>query len=246
MLSISRDDGEGKDMEEKPQTNVDLKAYLEPVLSSAIKVIIDPVSFFKEMPRSGGYVEPAVFIAVMGVVAGVIQTLFGLLGFRSYGDSLGMVFFKIVLIPVFSVIFCFAGAAIFYAIWRALGSEHPYETSYRCAAYMTAISPLLSLLHVIPYLGTLAGIGWMTYLIVVASMEVHSVEMRKAWIVFGAIGAVLALGALSSEYSARQIMGSMHKLDKQMEDMKNMTPEEAGKKMGEFLKGLEEGAGKKK
>ena len=39
------------------------------ILDTIIKVVTNPVGFFKDMPKSGGFIEPLVFMVSMGVVA---------------------------------------------------------------------------------------------------------------------------------------------------------------------------------
>ncbi|MCD6352753.1 MAG: hypothetical protein J7M06_00880, partial [Proteobacteria bacterium] len=72
---------------------------------------------------------------------------------------------------------------------------------------------------------------------------VHNLNRKTAWMVFGIIFAIFSLLNISSQYAARKLTGDMKKfqkgLDKQIE---NMSPEDAGKAMGEFLKGLQKGA----
>jgi hypothetical protein len=71
----------------------------------------------------------------------------------------------IVIAPIATALFSFVSGAILYIIWKLMGSQEPFETAFRCGAYAAAISPLTTLLGVIPYLGSLLGLGWMTYLL---------------------------------------------------------------------------------
>jgi hypothetical protein len=63
--------------------------------------------------------------------------------------------------------------------------------------------------------------------------------------VFGIIGALMLLMNLSGEHAARNMASHMEEMGAQFEDFQNLPPEEAGKKMGEFLKGMEQGMGTK-
>jgi hypothetical protein len=62
--------------------------------------------------------------------------------------------------------------------------------------------------------------------------------------VFGIIAALLAFSSISSQIAARRTTNDLDQFQKSMKQTENMTSEEAGKKMGEFLKGMEKGAGK--
>jgi len=81
----------------------------------------------------------------------------------------------------------------------------------------------------------------MLYLMVVASTEVHKIEQKKALMVFGIICALLVITSTCSQYNARKVQKGMEEWS---EKMQNMTPEEAGKSLGEFMKGIEKGSGK--
>lgn len=215
--------------------NKSIEKQVTQILNNALKVITVPAQFFGQMPKTGGLVEPLIFMVVMGVVSGFLQALLGLVGF-GVGVSLMMALASVILVPIFIVIFGFVGAGIMYLIWRALGSQESYETAYRCTAYAGAIAPITTLLAIIPYLGTVLGFVWMLYLMVIASTQVHQIEPKKAWTAFGIFFACLALINTCSQHSARQ-------MEKQLERMDQMSPEETGEAMGKFLKGLQKGSG---
>ncbi len=105
------------------------------------EVVTAPAKFFKTMPKTGGFLEPLIFAVIMGFIAGIIQALINILGlsyaYVGFVESLGMIIF----VPIFAVIGSFIGAAIIYVIWKLIGSQENYETSYRCAAYLMALVP---------------------------------------------------------------------------------------------------------
>ena len=172
--------------EEKP---VSLSAMPE----QAIEVITSPAAFFRSMPRSGGYTDPIVFLVVMGVAAGLIQIVLGLIGLGAAGVTAmaasGLL--AIIVLPVFLIVGCFVAAAIGFVIWRFLGSEQSFETAFRCVAYSTAIAPLTALAGAIPYLGTVIHVAWAMWLAICASVEVHGIRFHTARLGCGVIGAVL-------------------------------------------------------
>jgi len=110
----------------------------------------------------------------------------------------------------------FIGAAIAFVVWKLMGSVENYETAYRCCAYASAISPVTTLLGIIPYLGSIIGILMGTYYIVMASVEVHRIPAKKAWTVFGIIAAVLILLSLSGQFAARKMAGDAERFKKEM------------------------------
>ena len=232
-------------MENKIFSEINIQEQIASAVTTAISVITNPIGFFRSMPQTGGLIEPLIFLALIGGVGGILQALLSIFGV-GHAASFSMALAFIIFVPIATAFFGFVSAAILYIIWKLLGSQEPFETAFRCGAYAAAISPLTTLLGIIPYLGPVLGLGWMTYLLVIASVEVYKIEAKKAWIVFGIIAALLALSSISSQMAARRITSQLDQFQKTVNQVDQMTPEEAGQKMGEFLKGLEKGAGKQK
>lgn len=204
---------------------------------TAIKVITSPQEFFTTMPKTGGFIEPLVFMAIMGVVGGLITAVASIIGLRaSAGIADGMA--ALILMPVFTIIFGFVGAAILFVIWKLMGSQEPYETAYRCAAYLSALSPITTVLGLVPYIGAAAGIALMVYYLVIASTEVHGIASQKAWLVFGIIGVIFSIMSINAEYAARNYSREGEKIRKQAEEMSDEMKKqaEAWKKAAEQMK----------
>lgn len=214
------------------QSKVDFSA----IPNQTIKVITNPVGFYRDMPKGGGFIEPLIFLVVMAAIAGVLTAVLSLVGFGMTG-MMFVGFAAIIIVPIVAVIGSFIGAAIVYIIWLIMGSKESYETAYRCIAYASAIYPIAAIFGIIPYLGAIVGTAWGFYLVIVASIQVHKIKANLAYIVFGIIGALLIIMQVSSEYAARNFQSSMERFGGNME---NMSPEEAGKAFGQFLKGLEQ------
>lgn len=225
-------------------------ASLTAVVDKAKAVIFDPVNFYRNMAQTGGFGDPIIFVIVMAVVSGLIIALLSLIGADlSMGMAVG--FAAVVVMPVMVLIGSFIGAAIMFVIWKLMGSEKSYETAYRCVAYAAAIMPLTTLLAFIPYLGSAIKVIWSFFLLYVASIEVHAIKARTAAIVFGILGALMLLMNISAEQAARnmssrleQMGGPFDGMGKQLQGTEDMTPAEAGKAVGEFLKGLQDAAEK--
>jgi len=219
--------------------SIDMQGYYTLFLEIVQKVIKDPAAFYRDMPRSGGLVEPFIFMASMGVVAGIIHAILRIAGLGIVA-SFSMALASIIIVPIGIAIFGFIGAGILFGIWKVMGSEEPYEVAFRCLAYATAISPITAVINILPYIGPIIGLIWMTYILVNASTEVHRIQPKPAWIVFGAICAILAVISINSQLAARRLSNKLNTL----QNIEKMKPEEAGQAMGEFLKGLQKGSGK--
>jgi len=208
-------------MEEKEALNVTA------LLKTAVKVIISPETFFREMPKHGGFSAPLAFMVTMGVINGLVTAALGLFEMASnpifctgmtmvsiilypFAElsptpilSTGMAIASVMLYPLAYAVLGFAGAGLVFAVWKILGSSESFETAYRCVAYLAAFMPITTLLLVIPYGGLLVSIVLLTYLYVVISKEVHRINTVKAWAVFGLIGVVLFFMGLGADIRAQ-------------------------------------------
>ena len=203
----------------------------------AVMVITNPVSFFREMPRKGGFFEPIVFVAAMGVIAGIVAALLSLFGLGAY-HSFAMALASIVYTPIIAVVMGFIIGAILFIIWKVMGSQESYETAFRCAAYASAISPITTILNIIPFIGGVIGLLWGTYLMVIASSEVHNIRRKTAWIVFGIIFGILAIITITSQFAARKMKRIAEEYREEMEQQ-DMTQEEMKKAAEEFMKKMQ-------
>ncbi len=185
--------------------------------TTAIAVVSQPATFFREMPKTGGYVEPLIFMVVIGVVSGLIQAVLSLLHVNMVGSAMVGIA-AVIVMPVVILIGGFIAAGITFALWKIMGSQENYETAYRCCAYASAVSPITTMLGVIPYIGSTIGIIIGTYYLVVASVEVHRISAKKAWTVFGAIAAAFILLSISGQFAARKMAGNAERFRKEMED----------------------------
>ncbi len=183
---------------------------------TAIRVLTSPMTFFREMPKTGGFVDPLIFAIFMGVISGLIQAVLSIIGLRLV-ISVGMALASVILMPIFVIIGSFIGAAILFVIWKLMGSQESYETAYRCGAYISALTPITALLGIIPYIGSPIGIVLGIFFIVIASIEVHKIPSQKAWLVFGIIGAIFVLLSISSEFAARRLAREATKFQKEWE-----------------------------
>jgi hypothetical protein len=174
----------------------------------AIKVITNPVGFYQQMPKSGGLLDPLIFMVVLSVVAGVLSAVLSTMGLGLGGAMAGGLI-AIIMVPIFVVIFGFVGAGIAYVIWNIMGSQENFETAFRCVAYTAAIAPITAILKVVPYLGSFASALWPVAMLAIASIQVHRRSKQASWVVFGVIGAILALISISSEHTSRQLMSGM-------------------------------------
>lgn len=201
---------------------------------TAIKVITTPQAFFREMPKTGGFLDPLLFMVVMGVVSGIIQAVLMVVGLHPMA-GIAMAFSAVIFYPVAIAIGGFIGAAIMFVIWKLMGSQESYETAYRCTAYIGALTPITTVLGIIPYAGSAIGLGITLFYIVTASVEVHKIPSQKAWMVFGIIAAVLILFSISAQFAARRAARHLEETAKEMQKQ----AEQAGKAAEQWQKEMQ-------
>jgi hypothetical protein len=223
-------------MDNIPVTETQAKKQFQGILNTAIAVITKPADFYRGMAKTGGFVDPLIFIVVMGVIGGLIQAVLGLAHLVPC-YSVASALKSILYFPIASAIGGFIGAAILFVIWKLMGSAESYETAYRCGAYASAATPIMMILGVIPYAGGLIGLAWMLFLLVTASVEVHKIAAKTAWIVFGIIAAILAWGQLTARRTAQKMGTFEQPFGKPAKDM---TPEETGRAAAAMMKAMQE------
>jgi hypothetical protein len=199
---------------------------LASIQKTAMSVLTSPAAFFREMPKTGGFVDPLIFMVIMGIISGLIQTIFSIISLNIAG-GMAMGVWSIIWVPIFIVIGGFIGAAILFLIWKLLGSKEDYETAYRCGAYLSVLMPIITVLGIIPYLGSAIGIALYVYFLVIASVEVHKIPSQKAWLVFGIIGAILIILNISGQITARKYSREAGKLREKMEQTSKALKEQA-------------------
>lgn len=196
---------------------------------TAVRVITTPNDFFNELPKTGGFVNPLIFAAFMGVVTGIIYAVSGILGlgYMKAGVLSGLL--MLIYMPICAVIGCFIVAAVLFVVWKIMGSQENYETAFRSVAYLMALSPIAPLLSLIPYAGGIINSALYLYFIVIVSTVIHNIPSQKAWLVFGVIFVIFALWGLSSEHKLRnqQWKNEVKEIEKKATDMQKQTEEMA-------------------
>lgn len=221
------------------------KKFLENIFATVLKVITNPAGFYREMPKKGGLVEPIIFVVAMVLVAMIVNLVAVILNIGSYSMGLGMsagfasAVGGLILGPIFGVIGSFIAAAILFIIWKIMGSQEDFEAAYRCGAYAGAIVPITAILSFIPYIGGAIGLIWGFYLIIIASIEVHKIKPRTAWLVWGIIAAIFIILSITAQFAARRFASQFpmkpHDMEKVSKEM-----EQAAKEMEEALKKMQE------
>jgi hypothetical protein len=224
------------------EASMDDKARLNTIIDDAGRMLKDPAGFYREMKKTGGFLDPLIYVVVMAAGTGLIIAVLSLLGVGMTG-AIAIGLGAVVVFPVFAVIGSFIAATILFLIWKLLGSNESYETGYRCVAYAAVVYPVSAVLGLIPYLGSMLGVIWGMYLMTVATSEVHRLKRKTAYIVFGVLGVLLIISNIGAERESRRMAPMQKTISEQLPGNEYKAPVEAGEAVDEFLKGFEKATG---
>ena len=174
------------------------------ISDQAAAVIGKPVAFFRNMGRAGGFREPVAFVIVLSFVTAGLFVLAYTLGLEPLPPGVAsndgaLVVAALIAIPLAILLSSLIVSALLFLLWRLMGSRQSFETAYRCFAYTYAITPVTTVLGILPYLG-FVGVVWTALLLALASVEVHRISPRAAYPVFAALGLALAAVTLSAPH----------------------------------------------
>ncbi len=207
------------------------------------QVIMDPAGFFRRMPRQGGYLGPMIFVVAIAVATAIVQIAMSMIGLGSAGIFTASLA-GLVLLPVFSVVGSFLGAAILFVIWKIMGSKENFETAYRCAAYAYGYAPVAAVVSGVPYLGTVVQVLWPAVLLALATIYVHERKPGLAWGVFGGLGIIAAISMIGMETAAYKISGNLEKMSQSLEEYEDEEGKEAlqdvEKALGKFMNNMKD------
>jgi len=223
---------------------------LSVIIATAKRVITNPGEFYQSMARTGGYGNPAVFVAVMAVAGGLIGSVWALLG---AGPAAGLAsgVATVIVLPIVMVIGSFVLALILFVIWKLMGSTHGYETAYRCVAFAMAILPVVGIVSLIPYIGQILQTAWSCWLMYIASIHVHKISGQTAKIVFAVLAGLLIISNVKGEHQARKFESFAEELEEKLTavaptdnelNVTELDSTQLGKAAAGFLEGLQEGS----
>ena len=168
--------------------DLDMKNFVQSFIGVVRTVCFKPNDFYQNMPTTGGFLSPLIFLAIcLGISAFISAIIWGTVG--------GFFFFLI-----FGLIVSFIVAAILHFVAQQFfEGKGTYEGTYRVVAYAGVVS-LLSWLSVIPVLGGLiAFLAFLYgfYLQFVGVAKVHQITQGQAVVtVLIAFAVTIILGLL--------------------------------------------------
>jgi len=154
-----------------------------------------PGEFFARLQPDGPMLPPSVSILAWSLAAGLIDTLFVLLGIGEGPSSLGVNILTLFFFPPFMLAFTLLLTLPYHGICRLLGGYGSWRTSFRALAALCATLPLDMAAGVLPALW-LPLLGFKLYLLARAAIGLHAVAPKKVWAVSGTLFGLLCLGGL--------------------------------------------------
>jgi hypothetical protein len=179
-------DGQHEALRE-PSASEGLQDWFGELFGQALDVVWRPSEFFASSTDDGGLGRPTVFALVMGAIAGVLGFVLRVL------PGFGAVFST----PLAAFTCSVVGAFVIHVLAMVAGGRGSLEGSYRLAAYLMVFFPLIVVSAVLPYL-EVAMAGWGLYVLLMGVVPIHRLDERRAWSVFGTVGALALLVLLVS------------------------------------------------
>lgn len=154
-------------------------------------IVLNPVGFFRDMPRRGGFVNPLVFAlisaVIYGVLTGILSFLINLVSGNGFGIALGSLFGYAIGAPIITVISLFIGAGIYHLLVMLLvrPSNAGFEATFRVVAYSSVVQ-LVNWLGAIPILGVIIALAAGVYGVILGVLgirEAHNTTTGRAVLV---------------------------------------------------------------
>lgn len=153
----------------------------------AIDLFRAPKTLLRAMSKEGGYGKPIVYALLWQYVASAVALIISLV--RSVPMPWGITgkILMFGLTPPLMLCVGFFVTAFLFVVWHLMGSSHSYQTAFR----VWALFAPLGVLGAVPYVW-LVLVVYYFYLLVTASVEIHSIRPTKAWTVWGILLAIFA------------------------------------------------------
>jgi hypothetical protein len=190
----------------------DYRELVPSFIQTAREVLLNPVNFFRSIPRQGDFLNPLLFAIICAfisaVIGGVLAFIISLATGNGFGGSFVGLVTNIIFIPIVTAIGLFIGAGIYHLLVLLLirPSHAGYEATFRVVAY-AAVLQLLSWLAFIPILGILVAIAIGVYnivLTVIGVREIHATTTGRAVavvlipvVVFGLLAIVIGVAIVA-------------------------------------------------
>lgn len=180
-----------------PGGEFNLQDPINSFIGTVRTLVLNPVGFFRGIPRQGDFVNPLVFTIICavinGILGGIVNFLIALPSRNAgIGGGLGGLIGNIILTPIGAVIGLLIGAGIYHLLVLLLvrPANAGFEATFRVVSYV-AVTQLISW---IPIIGTIVAVVYGIVLSILGIREVHTTTTgRAALVVLIPVAVVLLL-----------------------------------------------------
>lgn len=156
------------------------------------EVLLRPSDFYREMPKTGGYIDPILFATVNLAISALFYLLFNSKAYIFKDAVSSAPMFGAIIIFIFGLGALFIEATVLYIIYKALGGTGTYEGTARFVLYASAAPMFIW----VPLVGWIFGI-YQLYLYIVGGKFVHNISIeRSALAILLLISSSFVLGIL--------------------------------------------------
>ena len=167
-----------------------ISTQIRHLIDRSVSVLVQPHFYFSSDSDRLDFSEGARYVAVMGVLAGVIGVLTSG-AFVSGGGGAGILL-TLILSPVVAVIASFVFAALIQIMGYLGGGAGDYSDSYSVSAAASALAPVTAVFNLLPGIGTLIGLLWGWWIVSRGVSAIHGMTQQRTNIVvglfYGAVG----------------------------------------------------------
>lgn len=164
-----------------PWEEYEKHGFVQGLLATLRQSLFSPVPFFARLPRSGGFLVPLLFALIIETVGGLAGYVWG----QAFENPLlsqtkmsgPMMIIMALLMPLILFVSIVVWSAVLrVSLYLVRGATEDFEATFRVVCYTSGPS----LCGAIPIVGTWIALLWRTYLLIIATREVHRISTAKA------------------------------------------------------------------
>lgn len=170
----------------RPGAEFNLQDPVNSFISTVRALVLNPVGFFRDIPRQGNVVNPLIFVVICALVSGILS---GFIGFlislvsrsQGFGGALAGLIGGIILAPIGALIALFIASGVFHLFVLLL--VRPSNAGFEATLRVVSYSSVTRLISWIPIIGWIVGFVWGIVLWIFGIREVHATTTGKAVLV---------------------------------------------------------------
>ncbi len=207
------------------QTNFDLSAFFE----DSKQALLKPEEYFSSMSTEGGFGPPIIKALIYGVIAGVLNLIWGFLKLSSIGGAFGGMlggavgFLALIWSIIGALIGLFIGAVIILILVSIASGKTDFEPILHVQAALMVIMPVSAFMNVFsaihPVLGSLLSLAvnlYLLYMLFNAMTKTLDAKVDTSKIIMYVLGGLFILFffiGMATRRAARTFMRDFENID---------------------------------